>query len=545
MPINPHPRRNTAAPRRGFLARLARNRSGNTMILVAASIVPLLGMVGGGIDMGRSYLSETRLQQACDAGVLAARKKLGSEIVLDGDVPDDVGEVGNRFFNINFRDGAYGTENRTFEMVLEDDYSISGTATVDVPTTVMRVLGSENVAVEVNCEARLNFSNTDIMLVLDTTGSMNRTNPGDSDTKIAALRSVVKSFHAQLEASKDAGTRVRYGFVPYSSNVNVGYLLKSGWMVDEWDYQGRDAITTGGTETYAVYNTTYPSESGEATDLVAYESDTCPADTADWTELSYIPKVDDDDNDGDGINDATDPDDDNDGTPDATDNDDDDDGINDGADSDDDDGGTSSGSYNVVGIDYWCETDPDSGQITVHGTEYDDYTYTFVQKKTGYATRENYKWRYKPIEVNVGFLKGATDEDVIVGGSIDVRMAGNPSPTPEMMTAWFRGCIEERDTYEIDDYSDVDFTKALDLDLDRVPDSSDPDTQWRPMLNEISFVRSIYWNGTGSFEPNNVVTEDDFMVAAWAGYSDCPTASRKLAEMDASEVASYVRFAGS
>src|SRR5690554_1673651 len=98
----------------GILSRLARDCAGNTYALIAASTAPLLALIGGGIDMGRSYLSESRLQQACDAGVLAARKKLGSAAKVDGTVPDDVAMVGTRFFNLNFRDGAYGSENRRF-----------------------------------------------------------------------------------------------------------------------------------------------------------------------------------------------------------------------------------------------------------------------------------------------------------------------------------------------------------------------------------------------------------------------------------------------
>ena len=88
----------------GLLGRLARNRAGNTMALMAASIAPLLALIGGGIDMSRGYLSQVRLQQACDSGVLAARKKLGTSVVLDGTVPDAVADVGNRFFDLNFAD---------------------------------------------------------------------------------------------------------------------------------------------------------------------------------------------------------------------------------------------------------------------------------------------------------------------------------------------------------------------------------------------------------------------------------------------------------
>ena len=43
------------------------------VISSAFSLIPILAMIGGGIDMGRGYLSQSRLQQACDAGVLAGR----------------------------------------------------------------------------------------------------------------------------------------------------------------------------------------------------------------------------------------------------------------------------------------------------------------------------------------------------------------------------------------------------------------------------------------------------------------------------------------
>ena len=138
---------------RGLLARLLKDSSGNTLAMIAAALVPLLAMVGGGIDMGRSYLSQTRLQQACDAGVLAARKKLGSAVVTTGVVPADVAAVGDRFFNLNFGAGSYGTTNRDFQMTLESDYAISGSATVDVPTTIMNLFGYANVDIAVTCAA--------------------------------------------------------------------------------------------------------------------------------------------------------------------------------------------------------------------------------------------------------------------------------------------------------------------------------------------------------------------------------------------------------
>ena len=385
----------------GLLTRLLRDRAGNTLAMIAAGLIPMLAMLGGGIDMGRSYLSQSRIQQACDAGVLAARKRLGSQVVTTGVIPADVATTGDRFFNLNYRDGAYGSKNRQFQMTLEPDFAISGVASVDVPTTIMTLFGYRQVAIAVKCEARLSFSNTDVMFVLDTTGSMRDTNPGDAAPKIEILKSVVSNFHAQLEGSKAPGTRIRYGFVPYSTNVNVGFLLKSDWVVDKWSYHGREAVNTS------------------------------------------------------------------------------------------------------------------IGQLPI------------------------YSWLYRPISLDVTFLKGVTGNDPLRSGSINLGMAGAPSLTPVNLTALFRGCMEERSTYEIDDYSNVDLSKALDLDLDLVPTPGNPDTQWRPMLNEISFEPEIWWDGSGSFR-TPVTTKNDYLMAQSAGLSACPPESRKLAEMSKANVDAFL-----
>lgn len=475
------------------LSRLLRDRAGNTLAMIAAGLVPLLAMVGGGIDMGRSYLSQTRLQQACDAGVLAARKRLGSEVIATGVIPDEVVDVGNRFFNINYRNGAYWTENRSFEMTLEADYSISGTASVDVPTTLMTLFGYNEVGITVDCEAKLNFSNTDIMFVLDTTGSMAWTNPGDSAPRIDILKKVVKDFHTQIEGSKSPGTRVRYGFLPYSTNVNVGYLLKSDWVVDEWNYHGREAMDTGRTETYDTSTTTYTFNGGTATSITSYNASSCPANTYTWTQTAG----------------GTNP------------------------------GGSTFGTAVAHGTYYWCDVSSDGSQITVSGYAYNNYTYSWLVTPTGTATRAIYNWKYKSMPFDVKFVKGASGDDNLKSGSIDVRMYGYPSPTPENITAWFRGCMEERDTYEIDDYDNVDLSKALDLDIDLVPTPGDEKTQWRPMLNEISFEPEIWWDGNGTFK-SPATTANDYLMAQWAGLSACPAEASKLAEMDSSDIDSYI-----
>jgi Flp pilus assembly protein TadG len=478
----------------GLLGRLAKDSSGNTLAMIAAALVPLLAMVGGGIDMGRSYLSQTRLQQACDAGVLAARKKLGSAIVTSGIVPADAAAVGDRFFNLNFGSGSYGTANRTFQMTLEPDYAISGVATVDVPTTIMNVFGFANVDIAVNCEAKLNFSNTDVMFVLDTTGSMARTNPGDTEPKIEVLRNVVKDFHAQLEGSKTPGTRIRYGFLPYSTNVNVGGLLKPEWMVDRWNYQGRVVHDTGTSTTGPIISETWTYLDGDETIGTPYVGTACPADSRTWVETAHW------------------------------------------IDSD----GTENWEYTVNGTLYQCEW-LDSTNRRITPINYVEYRERHSRRNLGIQAIPVMDWRYQTMNnVDVSALKNTGAGRMRVGDPIRFNdMGGTPNSLADM-NGFFRGCIEERDTYEIDDYSNIDFNRALDLDVDRVPTPGNPATQWRPMLNEISWERSIDWNGNGSWSDGPADYQWNYLNAGWAGLSACPAAAQKLEEMNASDVSNYV-----
>ncbi len=62
----------------GVLSRLARNEESNIIALLAMAVIPLVGLVGGGVDMGRIYLTQSRLQGACDAGALLGRKIMGT-----------------------------------------------------------------------------------------------------------------------------------------------------------------------------------------------------------------------------------------------------------------------------------------------------------------------------------------------------------------------------------------------------------------------------------------------------------------------------------
>jgi Flp pilus assembly protein TadG len=248
---------------RGLFARLRRDARGNTLIMVAISLLPLLAMIGSGIDMGRGYLAQSRLQQACDAAALAGRRAMTGG-VLDSTVRAEA----EKFFKFNFPtgtvdvDGTAAFQAKGFAPVIGTaaNSTVTVSATTTLPTTVMKIFGFRTLPLGVDCFAKQDFVNTDIVLVLDVTGSMlcattetscNNSSTGIEKTssKIKGLRSAVLALYDELAKTQTeleaAGMRLRYGIVPYSSSVNVGDAVMSAntsyIASDEWDYQSREA----------------------------------------------------------------------------------------------------------------------------------------------------------------------------------------------------------------------------------------------------------------------------------------------------------------
>ncbi|MBB3861217.1 hypothetical protein GGQ88_002489 [Novosphingobium hassiacum] len=456
--------------------------SGNALTIIGFSLLPLLALVGSSIDMGRAYLVQSRLQQACDAGVLGARKELGA---IDNFDPDSdgvqVSGKGNRFFNVNFADGIYSSIDRNFQMSIDDDMSISGVASVIVPTDIMQFFGKEEIPIEVSCRAELNIPNTDIMMALDVTGSMAETNAGDSSPKIAVLKSVVKQFYATMETNRQPESRIRYGFVPYSTNVNVGGLLKDEWVVPSWDYPSRTLVGSGGSGSlYGYYSASSP-VSG-----TYYTTTSTSAATRNWSGTYSC-------------------------TPPAN---------------------TLTTSTALLSTTTQAVTNPAGTRTT--------YTYNRTRNGNVYSmalsgttctltttTYASYIDTYRYItEPSLGTGSNWLYKDV-TKSTTNWRAESN-------------GCIEERSTYEIDDYDNVDLDRALDLDLDLVPSASDTDTQWRPMYPSIIYERAKEWSGAGSFQKAAVGTNLEFVSPYIAGFAACPAASKKLQEWAQADYDAYI-----
>lgn len=234
----------------GFLKRLRQDTSGNTLAMMAAAMVPLAGMIGGGLDISRAYMAKAKLQNACDAGALAARQGMTGTNFTNADRATAI-----KFFNFNFPSGTMSAKNINFAIQQNggDLATLEGTASAKIPTSLMQIFSFKEIDISVDCNVKRDLGNNDIMVVLDVTGSMN-CDPGhfpnhvdcdgDSNSKIARLRNGAMGLYRALQDGTNT-SRTRFGLIPYSSSINVGRGLRTRDILRTTEYDDCTAYNYG------------------------------------------------------------------------------------------------------------------------------------------------------------------------------------------------------------------------------------------------------------------------------------------------------------
>ncbi len=494
--------------KQGFLARLRSDISGNTLPFIAAAVFPVTGMIGAGVDFSRAYLSKTRLQQACDAGALAARKyKVGS--TLDANTLAKA----NAFFSNNFPSGAFQTYDITFTPTVNAAGEVVGTAAAKMPNTFLKIFGIQKHDINVACDAKLEIGNTDVALVLDVTGSMASSLPGGSGTRIEALRASLKTFYSTLGPGSSSEGRIRYSLVPYNTTVNVGKSLPSSALIggsgpDTWVYQTRVANMTK--RIYATSPAPLPlpnetfSTSLTVTNCAKYGNNQA------FNQVlgSGVPAV----------SFA--------GGPNPT--------LS---------GGPAPATEYADSVNNNATTTADWGWSGASDTS--GNARTCRRKKTryvvlGYEQSTTTPWTYRAAPIEVSNLVSGASVNIFTGNSVPAGqyvttpgqynlydLANSPGSTITSGTSsvnW-RGCIEEVDTVDtITGSTSISSlpSGAFDLDMDNVP--SGDATTWRPAWEDMSYYRDgVADNTSGS----KVVLDDT--GATYATF--CPVnAARRLME---------------
>ncbi|MGB3797094.1 MAG: TadE/TadG family type IV pilus assembly protein [Alteraurantiacibacter sp.] len=498
---------------------LLRDEVGSVLPLAAIGFLVLAAVVGGGLDMSRAYKAENRLQAACDAGVLAGRRAVGT----DG-FDDAVRDEAAAYFANNFDAERQSADDVLFTPSSNDNgNTVAGTASADVETAIMTIFGYDTISISVACSASMGVGNSDVTMVLDSTGSMGWTLDAGGPTKLSMLQDAMKNFYDTVDASTAGGNaRIRYSFVPYSQSINVGRLLKPSWLVDTMEIQSREpqyettTVETGEVSHWS--DPVYTASTGESETEIENQgllnsneydkSKKCEKDLPNDTNWS-----------------------------------------NDGA------ATTETGTaYNENGqeittttksrrqtrttytcvlqqrgwywwtVEYWA---PQYTEFSRNRYEYAFETRTPVMVTT--ETTEFSHFIYKQVEYDVSSYK--------TFASVTTPTGNNGAD----QTSTWPGCIEERDTTPAANFtynSVVGITpvSANDLDIDSEPDSDD-DTKWRPMWPEVAYYRSAWVNSWGGgYWDLNHAHESDYGGQA---VSRCPQRAQLLETMDESAFDAY------
>jgi Flp pilus assembly protein TadG len=549
---------------------------------MAAAVFPAIGIIGGGVDMSRLYLTRTSLQAACDAGALMGRRTMGSSTWDAND--GRANERALALFDTNFKNGAYESEGLT-RSFSETNGTVTGTASVEVPMAMMSVFGIKEKAIAVTCTAEMRIPASDIMFVLDTTGSMNCPDDGTScpggnnngveasNAKIKGLRLAASCFYEALtkqnitaysyddceEEADPAGAtsdvRLRFGFVPYAINVNVGRLLPLDYIADQWTYQSREATwededdpdaydpvygTPGGyTQVGSPSNSSGSSTGWTNTSAVnlahsngssysyQYQSNSCtvtvPSEvrtsTGSYTYLSQTPTT--------PVHPAT------------------------------------SVTRNYRRIDTSATYSYRYNSIRISGTRYCRLQYStsnVVNTTRNFTTTvpvtwtfnpQFEYWTYKPTTLNVSGLKDELNNSWNSTVTLPIGDGGT-----NRSVAW-NGCIEERQTERVNDDDPSDNWNpvpddALDMDIELAPDPDNTATLWGPLLGGAIYTRDSRSgsSGSGSATTNTFQTTSD-LTNTWHSYAGlnydadqlteaCPTQAQLYEEMDASAFSAYM-----
>ncbi|RAU21140.1 pilus assembly protein TadG [Paramagnetospirillum kuznetsovii] len=240
--------------------RLARCSRGNIAIMFAASLIPIIGSIGLGVDVARAYAVKSRMANALDAAALAVGSSTGTTAQLN--------QVAQNFFNANYPTGIMGAI-PTVHITVNGDV-ITATASATLSTVFMKVLGKTQMTVSASSEVIRKITGLELAMVLDNTGSMTTNN------NIASLRDAANELVTILFGSYTTHPTLKIALVPYSAAVNPGAVAAS--LVGAG--AAYDAVNVTGWKGCVV-------ERASPNTL----ADT-PAATALWTRYSWAPAID-------------------------------------------------------------------------------------------------------------------------------------------------------------------------------------------------------------------------------------------------------------
>jgi len=189
------------------------DQSGGVAMPAGILIVALTTGVGMSVDYSRAMKAQKNLQDAVDAAVIAATSR----------VDLDEGEVAA---NVLF-DSTYMANNRlesVTRVLTEDGRNRTYSVEAEVPTVMLQLVGKGSLSVNASATASRGVGSAEIVLALDTTGSMGFGSSWEQAT--SAVSDLLVDFDNLAVNDEEFYAT----FFPYGDRVNVGRDRAEGWL---------------------------------------------------------------------------------------------------------------------------------------------------------------------------------------------------------------------------------------------------------------------------------------------------------------------------
>ncbi len=194
-----------------------KNAKGNVSIAFAISAVPMVAIMGAGLDYAKGQQVNAQFQSVVDSAALAAAASPSESI---SELESIVGSYVTRNMKVK---GNYSTPEVKVEKL--EDGKLEVSIKTKLQTNLIKVVGIDYFDVKAKSIVTREFGNVDVALVLDNTGSM-------SGSRMTALKSAARNLVNTVYDAKSDDSVVRVGIVPFSDYVNIGMSRRNASWAD-------------------------------------------------------------------------------------------------------------------------------------------------------------------------------------------------------------------------------------------------------------------------------------------------------------------------
>jgi len=205
-----------------LFSRFLTEERGGVVPMFALAIVPVIGLVGAAVDYSRGNAARTAMLAAIDATALMLSKDAATM------TPGEVTAKANAYFTSQFNrpEVANVHLNAVVSSPQAGSFTLTLTATGNVPTTFTKLLGQTKLDISSTADVKWGIKKLELALVLDNTGSMAQSG------KLTQLKAAAHTLLTTLQnAAKQPGD-VKVAIVPFDTMVNIGTSYKDQFWVD-------------------------------------------------------------------------------------------------------------------------------------------------------------------------------------------------------------------------------------------------------------------------------------------------------------------------